>query len=223
MALPSTRLNPEPGQAVYSTLSLRFYDVYVLGLSNRYFWRCPTDQIQQKYNSFVTPRHLEIGVGTGYYLDKLSVHSPFESLCLLDLNENSLDATAKRVQRFNPVKVKANALEPFPLEARSFDSVGINYLIHCLPGKPEEKGVVFDHIREVLTDDGVCFGSTIVQADQASMAASVVMAIYNHKGIFGNHYDTPEAVSAELHRCFDQVNTELVGTVLLFSARKPRR
>jgi len=217
------KLNPEPGQAAYSPLALRFYDFYVLGLSNRYFWRCPTADIQASYNRFVSPRHLEIGVGTGYFLDRLHVHSPFESLCLMDLNENSLSATSRRVKRFNPSVIRANALEPFPLTARSFDSVGINYLIHCLPGTPEQKGVVFDHIREVLSDDGVCFGSTIVQAGQETVAGSLVMAFYNRKGIFGNHFDTPQAVITQLQRCFDDVVTEQTGAVLQFYARKPKR
>ncbi len=216
-------LNPQPGQAAYNALTLRLYDSYVLGLSNRYFWHCPTEVLQARYDSLVSSRHLEIGVGTGYFLDKLCTHSPFEMLYLLDLNPHSLKATSRRIQRFNPVGIQANALEPFPCLPASFDSVGINYLIHCLPGSPAQKGVVFDHISRVLTDTGVCFGSTIVNTRKMSLAGSLVMALYNRKGIFGNAQDTPEALRRELEARFVEVEIELIGAVLLFVARKPKR
>jgi len=41
------RLTPEvlAGQAVYTRRLLRAYDLIVLGISNRFIWRCPTPRL----------------------------------------------------------------------------------------------------------------------------------------------------------------------------------
>jgi len=57
------------GQAVYSKRVLGNYDLVVLGLSNRFLWRCPTERLLEHYNRHVTENHLDVGVGTGYFLD----------------------------------------------------------------------------------------------------------------------------------------------------------
>ena len=60
----------ERGQAAYSSTVLRNYDWMVLGLSNRLLWRCPTAELRRLYDRNVSDRHLDVGVGTGYFLDK---------------------------------------------------------------------------------------------------------------------------------------------------------
>ena len=64
--------NPEAGragQAIYNPATLALYDIVVLGISNRLIWRCPTRHILQLYNQHATDNHLDVGVGTGWYLD----------------------------------------------------------------------------------------------------------------------------------------------------------
>ena len=56
------------GQAVYSPRVLRTYDLFVLGLSNRLIWKCPTKKLLAFYNEHVSGNHLDVGVGTGYFL-----------------------------------------------------------------------------------------------------------------------------------------------------------
>ena len=56
------------GQAVYSKRVLRIYDFVVLGVSNRFIWKCPTQRLEQHYNQHITANHLDVGVGTGYFL-----------------------------------------------------------------------------------------------------------------------------------------------------------
>ena len=50
------------GQAAYTPLTLKVYDWFVLGFSNRYLWRCPTSELEALYDRNVSAHHLDIGV-----------------------------------------------------------------------------------------------------------------------------------------------------------------
>lgn len=213
-------LDPRPGQAIYTKLTLSLYDPLVLGLSNRIAWRCPSHYIQHLYDQYVSPSHLEIGVGTGYFLEYCVPRQPVNDLVLFDLNRHCLQQTAERLQRFNPRIYRANVLEPFQGLDTRFESVGINYVLHCLPGTPRQKGIVFDHIKTHLKDDGVCFGATIVNREADNLFSKTLKSLYNRRGIFCNRDDTAEAIESELRQRFVEVESRLIGTVFLFRARK---
>lgn len=209
------------GAAIYSRAALSVYDIYVLGFSNRFAWRCPSRTLLEHYNTHVTNNHLDIEVGTGYFLDKCRFPSSAPRLVLLDLNSNSLEATANRLERYQPQTVQANILEPLPTLAPGFDSVGLNYLLHCLPGTMMGKSVVFNRLRPMINPGGVVFGSTILgQGVRHNLLGRRLMALYNSKGIFGNTEDTAEGLRQTLQRNFTEVNIEVVGCVAKFSARQ---
>jgi SAM-dependent methyltransferase len=208
----------EAGQAVYSPFVLSFYDWLVLGLSNHFLWRCPTRELRLLYDRNVTPRHLDIGVGTGYFLDHARWRIPNPSITLLDLNTNCLETAARRIRRFAPRMVRANVLEPLPL-AEKFESVGLCYILHCLPGTMDEKDAVFDHLLPVLAPGARLFGATILQGGlPRSRAAEALMNAYNRKGIFSNAKDTAESLEAALQKRFANVRIVIRGTVALFEA-----
>jgi ubiquinone/menaquinone biosynthesis C-methylase UbiE len=83
--------------AIYTKPILALYDSAVLGFSNRYAWRCPSAATRQWYTSHITANHLDIGVGTGYFLARCSYPAPRPRLTLLDRNPNSLQRSAKRL------------------------------------------------------------------------------------------------------------------------------
>jgi SAM-dependent methyltransferase len=209
----------EAGQAVYSPLVLAAYDWLVLGISNRLIWRCPTTELRRLYDRNVSGRHLDVGVGTGYFLEKARWPVAAPSITLVDLNPNSLAAAARRIRRYAPVTVRANALEPLPA-MQAFKSVGLSYLLHCLPGSIPQKAVVFDHIRPLLDPGARVFGATILQGDvPRSRTAQALMDLYNRKGIFSNAGDTVEDLDAGLRARFDDPRIEVKGSVALFEAR----
>ncbi|MFZ2101810.1 MAG: methyltransferase [Oricola sp.] len=211
----------EAGQAVYTPFTLGAYDLFVLGFSNRLLWRCPTSNLRDLYRRNAGAAHLDIGVGTGYFLDRTQWPVPDPKIALVDLNRHSLDAAAARIARFRPRTVVANCLEPLAVEGR-FDSVGLNYLLHCLPGAIPDKSVVFDHVRPLLAEGGVVFGSTILQGDAPrSAAARALMNFYNARGIFSNARDTLADLEAALRARFAAVTLRRIGAVALFEARKP--
>lgn len=208
------------GSGVYSQRTLRAYDWFVLGLSNRFIWKCPTPQLLEHYNQHVSSIHLDIGVGTGYFLDRCRFPSAQPKITLMDLNEASLRYTANRIARFEPATVRCNVLESFPPEIGKFDSIAMNYLLHCLPGSLESKSEVFDHCLAHLNSQGVVFGSTLLGGGvKRSWPARHLMQLYNRKQIFSNREDSLEALRTALEARFTSVCIEVVGCVAIFHAQ----
>lgn len=214
------RLETGRGQAIYNPLVLTVYDLWVLGFSNRFLWRCPTTKLLALYNRNVTCKHLDVGVGTGYFLKHAHWPCDAPNITLLDLNTNSLNSAARRIADLNPKTVQADVLQPLP-ELGPFQSVGVCYLLHCLPGKMTQKAVVFDHLLGVMEPGSVIFGATILQGDAPrSRSAQKLMDIYNKRGIFSNSGDDLGALQSALEARFGEVQIETSGAVGLFEARK---
>jgi len=199
---------------------LSWYDLLVLGISARWIWKCPSPVMRGLYDECVSDRHLEVGVGTGYFLDRCRFPVPDPQITLIDLNQNCLEAAAHRIARYRPETLVRNALEPLDLGDRKFDSAAINYVLHCLPGSMEEKSVIFDHLRDVMAPDGIIFGSTILsQGVVTGGVAKRLMGVYNRKQIFCNREDSLAALEASLSRRFERWEVRTVGTVALFKVR----
>ena len=212
----------KPGYAVYSKTSLAIYDTLVLGLSNRFIWRCPSRNLTGLYDRALTGNHLDIGVGTGYFLDKARFPVSDPKVTLMDPNDECLEKAADRISRYKPAKAQADALVPWPETLGKFASIGLNYVLHCLPGTMTEKAILFDNLKPHLAEKGTVFGSTILQGEAPrSGIARKLMRIYNGKGVFSNENDTLESLETELSRRFGKVELEMVGCVALFTAREP--
>lgn len=208
------------GQAVYTKEALRAYDFVVLGISNRFIWKCPTHRLVEHYNKHVSANHLDAGVGTGYFLDNCRFPSTTPRVALMDLNENTLDYASKRIARYEPERYRRSVLEPLGIDAPRFDSAGLNYLLHCVPGSIESKAVAFDHLRGLLNPKAVIFGATLLQGGvPRSWVAKRLMDIYNNKGIFSNEADHLDGLTKELRKRFKDVSIEVVGCAALFSGR----
>ena len=208
-----------PGAAPYTPRVLKLYDALVLGLSNRFIWKCPTPAILELYQRHVSARHMDVGVGTGYFLDRCTFPSPEPRIALVDLSPDSLEYTARRIARYQPTTHRLNVLEPFQVEGGPFESVSLTYLLHCLPGDLASKSVFFDHLRPNLAPGAVVFGATILGAGVPhNFAARAVMRGYNKQGIFGNTHDTLDALRAALEKRFSRHTIEIRGVVALFTA-----
>ncbi len=144
-------------QAVYSKIVLTVYDWAVLGFSNRFLWRCPTLRLLALYNCHVTANHLDVGVGTGFFLDHCTFPGPAPRVALLDLNENCLRRTATRIARYHPETIRASVMEAIPYTGQRFDSIGMNYVLHCLPGNIHTKARSLDHLTKLVHPGGVVF------------------------------------------------------------------
>jgi hypothetical protein len=212
----------EAGQRVYTPLMLRGYDAFVLGFSNRFVWRCPSSEMLERYDTHVGAHHLDVGVGTGWFLDHCSWPVERPQITLLDLNENSLSAASDRIRRFAPVTVQANVLGPVDLGDARFDSIGANFVLHCLPGGLKWKAAtVASNLRPYLASGGVVFGSTILGRGVAHNALGRrLMRVYNRKRIFSNLEDDEKGLEQGLASELTDVEIEVVGVVALFAGRR---
>ena len=208
------------GQAAYTPRSLWVYDALVLGLSNRFIWHCPTPRLLKHYDRYVSNNHLDVGVATGFFLDRCRFPSGRPRLALLDLNKTCLATASRRIARYQPRCIHANVLAPLNFDGPPFDSIGLCYLLHCLPGDMAAKAVVFDHLRAWLEPGGTLFGATILGKGIAHNAVGrALMALYNQKGIFGNRDDDLSGLEAALRARFAGVEIEMIGRVAVFAAR----
>jgi len=206
------------GQAIYSRKALSVYDLVVIGVSNSYIWKCPSKKIAAHYNANLSANHLDVGVGTGYFLDRCQFPSKKLRIALMDMNPNTLAYASHRIRRYQPMTYQQNVLQPISHTIEAFDSLGINYLFHCLPGTLDQKIVALDHLKPLMQPGCRVFGSTILgQGIERSWTARQLMAFYNKKGVFSNTEDNLEALNRLLSQRLEQVETKLEGCVALFS------
>lgn len=208
----------EAGHAFYTKRSLAIYDLAILGFFSRVAWKCPSRRILKHYDEHVSTNHLDVGVGTGYFLDRCRFASPSPRLALMDLNSNCLEVAGRRIARYAPETYRANVLKPIPFDAPRFDSIGMNYLLHCLPGSVRSKGVVFEHLRALVNPGGVLFGATLLyDGVQRNWLARRVMDRNNAHGIFSNTEDDLDGLRSVLSQHLTKPTVEVVGCVAVFS------
>lgn len=206
------------GQAAYTPGTLRAYDALVVRLSNSYVWRCRAGKILEHYDRHVAASHLDVGPGTGYYLNRCHFPAQMPRITLLDPNPEVLRFAGARLRRYEPTQHAADALKPIDLPPGSFASVGISYVLHCLPGGMRTKAAVFDNVIRLLGSRGVVFGATILDrgVDHTRLGRTL-MRVYNRKGIFSNVGDDPDGLERELVRRFVDYRLDIVGSVALFA------
>ncbi|ORY70105.1 methyltransferase [Pseudomassariella vexata] len=227
-----------PQSRVYATvyspsfLSM-FYDFYVLRFNMRYMWGCPTDSVLLPFFSEnFSRRHLDCGVATGFF-PAVALSRPFRAqstqhLTLLDINANSLVAAHNRVLAHSTgteIKcVKADVTAPLPkaLKGERFETISMFNLFHCVPGPNKLDAIGI--FKELLTDDGVLTGCTVLGRKHATgWLSRLYVRYFNHAGFFNNLDDNEEDIRAVLEQEFKEVETWVIGMMMLFRARKPRR
>lgn len=209
------------GAAVYSKTALKFYDFWVHGVSNRWFWECSTSRLQALYDSHLSANHLEVGAGTGFFLKQARFPVLRPRLVFMDLNPATLETASRALAHVQPAGVIADILADRVPPLPGFDSIGFNYVWHCLPGPPARKQIAFAHLAGLLNPGGVLFGATLLGRNvPLNLPAKAVMALYNRKGIFGNREDSPAALEAALKANFSRYEIHQDGMAALFTAWK---
>lgn len=208
------------GAAVYSKFVLSLYDIQVLMFEMRFIFKCPTTKILNFYNSHISGTHLDVGVGTGYFLDKCHFPVLNPTIHLMDLNLNSLQKTSNRIKRYKPATHQQNVLEPIQEELPAFNSIAAVNFLHCLPGNMLNKEKVIKNLKPFLSKEGVFFGVTVLgQNIDAGILYKITNSIYNKTSVFCNLNDNPEDLELILDRNFNKYYMEIVGSVALFSGQ----
>ena len=209
------------GQAGYTPFLLAIYDPFVLGFMARAVWRCPTPPVVDLYRHHLGHRHLDVGPGTGYFLDKATL-PPGVKVTLLDPNPDVLAHASRRLAPLNVTAVEGDVLKPLPVSG-PFDSAALNYVLHCLPGPQPHKAAAIRNVAAVLAPDGVLFGGTVLgSSEQHTRLARTILWAFNRHGDFDNLTDTQEGLHEILEESFETVEIDVVGSVAHFTATRPR-
>ena len=210
------------GQRGYNRFLLAIYDPWVLGFMTRAVWRVPVAPGVETYRRLLGRRHLDVGPGTGYFLDRASPPAGTE-ITLLDPNPNVLAKASRRLAAMHPTTVEADVMKPLPVEGR-FDSAALSFVLHCLRGPQAHKAVAIRNIADVLEPDGVLFGGTVLGLQERhTPQARAVLRAFNRAGDFDNLGDTAEGLRRILEESFEEVEVEVVGSAAMFTARRPRQ
>jgi hypothetical protein len=212
-------LETHPSVAVYTPARLALYDLFILGVSCSLVWRCPKRHFLDLYNRHVGSPHLDIGVGTGLFLDRCRFPVERPQITLLDPSDACLSNATRRLERYSPRVVKASALDPFELGADRFASVALNGVLHCLPTTPDAKTSVFRNLKPLLEDGGVVFGSTILGTGvEHGRIAQRMLTLYNRERLFTNLADDLGGLERALADTFAAQHIEVRGSFALFAA-----
>lgn len=209
------------GQRDYNRVLLNLYDPLVVGVAARLFWRCPTTRLVDGYRRHIRDRHLDVGPGTGYFIDRSGLPDG-SRVTILDPNTNVLRHTSRRLRRLDVTSVEADVLKPLPVDG-PFDSAALQMVIHCLPGPMSRKAAAISNVAATLAPDGVLFGASVLgtSGDQTRLSRRV-LAAFNRQGGFDNLSDTEEGLRDILADSFGHVELETVGAVAIFAATGPR-
>ena len=178
---------------------------------------CP---IVATFKKLVQPK-----LGTGYYLNHLEF-SDNTSVDLFDIETAPLASAESLLRRQHPnLKVRTRLHDILSNEELSrdtgYDSVGLTYLLHCLPGPGSRKVAIFPKIRDAMSPGGVVFGATVLgRGPWHSLAGGCLLRGLNWIRQFDNLSDTKVVFQRGLEDNFVDVKTWVIGSVLLFEARK---
>ena len=218
----STSMEPDDpayaGQREYTPLFLRIYDPLILGSFTPAVWQCPTTRLLEGYRHYVGNRHLDVGPGTGYFLERADMPDG-SPVTLLDPNVNVLDHASRRLQRLDITTIEADVCKPLPVHG-PFDSAALNGVLHCLPGPLPRKAAAVANVAAVLAPEGVLFGASILglSGHHTWLSRSILKA-NNRRGTFDNVDDTEHGLREILEASFERVELETVGSMAIFAAR----
>ena len=209
------------GQREYTPLFLRIYDPLILGFFTPVVWRCPTTRLVDGYRRHLGHRHLDVGPGTGYFLERAGIPDG-SPITLLDPNVHVLDHAARRLRRLDITAVEADVCKPLPVDG-PFDSAALNGVIHCLPGPLPRKAAAVANVAAVLAPTGVLFGASILgPSGRHTRLSRSILRANNRRGTFDNLGDTQEGLGEILEASFERVELETVGSMAIFAATNPR-
>ena len=201
--------------------NIHYYDRLVNKINCQHVWKCSERYIINHYRNNISHYHLEIGPGSGYFLKKenLLKNPSIDQLTLIDINSEILDFSKENLTPDYCNDIVTLNFDIFSDKIPSgikFNSVGLNYVLHCIPGKLENK---LDTLLDNLDHTGYnLFGATVI-CDPLHMnpLAEYELMLLNTLGIFNNNHDSYEDLSRYLLKNNIKHNISKRGYVALFS------
>lgn len=202
---------------IYTRPMLAIYDPIALGLVCPMAWRCSRRTMLAFYNANISGDHLDLGPGTGFFLDKCHFPEREPRIALVDLNETVLKTAGARIARYRPITYRRDVLQDLDLGSQRFQTAGVLNVLHCLPGTMDQKVEVLQRVREHIEPGGHIFGSTVLGRDvPLSRFGRWLMRQYNKAGSFRNTGDSLAALDAALAARFDSYELHTRGAMAFF-------
>ncbi|MFE7430602.1 class I SAM-dependent methyltransferase [Streptomyces sp. NPDC057545] len=217
-----TQERVEAGVHSYSRKMLAVYDLWILGAVCPAVWHCSRKQMRAHYDRNIGARHLDLGPGTGYFLRTCQYPVANPEVTLVDLNTDVLRTASARLSSHRPRWFRRDVLQPLNLGDLRFTSVGMNLLLHCLPGGMPHKSAVFDHVLPYLEPGGRVFGSTVLAhgVHHGRLAPKALEAL-NRDNDMDNAEDSLDQLTTELAKRFTEHRVTVQGSVALFEGTAP--
>ena len=109
------------GQSGYNPVMLAIYDPWVLGFMTRAVWHVPVPPVVEHYRANFGRRHLDVGPGTGYFIEKSAPQGT--EITLLDPNRHVLRRAGKRLAARRPAVVEADVMNRYNAGVAQFRRV----------------------------------------------------------------------------------------------------
>jgi hypothetical protein len=220
--MQATHPRPDSIKA-YTKLGLRLYDPLIVNVVAPHVWGCNPEILVSHYRQHVTSNHADVGVGTGYFLDRCGLDSAKQRLALIDLQPNCLAYTAQRLARYRPQTYVRDVLRRIDdIPGGPFDSIALGGIIHCLAGDLTQKSKVFDSIAPLTKGGTRIFGYTLVYDGVKDRVRRVLVhPLLNGLRVIDNRNDHLRDLRLELESRFINCHVELIGCMALFSATVP--
>lgn len=211
----------DDGIKAYTNLGLHLYDALVIRGVAPYIWGCPPEVFLDHYCKHVSPNHADIGVGTGYFLDRCDFGPRTPRIALIDLQPNCLEYAAVRLARYRPEAYLRDACAPLS-GIYPFDSIALGGILHCLPGDMRQKAHVFDCVRGIARPGARLFGYTLVNDTIRERRSSLLASCCLHRlRVVNFKNDDAGALTQELAGRFVDYTVELIGCFAFFAAVVP--
>jgi ubiquinone/menaquinone biosynthesis C-methylase UbiE len=96
----------------YSKLIFSVYDRFLLNYALPLIWKVKKSDVQLFYQNHISSDHLDIGAGTGYFIQNCE-HLPANfKLSVMDINPICLKICEIQLQKFNPILQEQDGLTP---------------------------------------------------------------------------------------------------------------
>ncbi len=195
--------------------NLFFYDYLVNNINCSFVWKCNQQNILSNYSN-ITDRHMEIGPGTGYFLKDKS----FNTLQLIDIN-NEILTNASQNLRDNCSQIKTYKHDIFTSslpQLSKCNSIGITYVLHCIPGKIENN--LDNLIQNIPFNNYNIYGASVIRdPSDKNMLAELELFWLNKLGIFNNNDDTYLGLYEFLENSGFKYSLKLEGHVVIFNIK----
>eukprot|EP01084_Bolivina_argentea_P277781 474380_1 len=204
----------------------------------KYIYKYPREHQSALYKKFMatSKHHLEIG-STIYFPKFLHASNDNQNskYYFLDSEQTALitsrtDMIKNGIPKENIDLICGNALEINRISMPNiiYDSVGISYVLHCIPTSLNEKlPLILNGLSTYMDENSIIFGSTICNPNDINNKSNIHHRFFvkwiqflQYQWVMFNQNDFHSDLEKIFSQYFDEVSVERIGYASVFMATK---